>query len=304
MNVLLLSGAAAIASSPALAAEQLKFSAPAAWIVPEPIPPASEKVKDKPVALLVHDQQILLEPGKASTFSGLAFKIQKAEGLAAGNLSIAWNPATDTVTVNQLEIRRGDQVIDVLKAGQTFTTMRRESNLELATLDGILTANIQPEGLREGDVVVLATTSEHVDPVLKGHVEATFAMWGQVQIGLAHARLTWPSNLDLKLQKTGDLSAPLASAREDKEVYELTMRNVEPVIAPKGAPVRYSIGRMGEATDFRSCCSRPATRRDRARFSRTFGRARKQQMISTPYAGPERPLEFSSKTRSKTVARR
>ena len=118
--------------------------------------------------MLLHDQQTMLEPGKISTFSELAFKIQKPEGLAAGNLSIAWNPAFDTATVNRLEIHRGNQVIDVLKSGQTFTTMRRESNLELAMLDGVLTANIQPEGLQEGDIVVLAYTDEHSDPVLKG----------------------------------------------------------------------------------------------------------------------------------------
>jgi tetratricopeptide (TPR) repeat protein len=209
-------------------------------------------VKDRPVALLLHDQQNFLEPGKISTFSELAFKIQKPEGLAAGNLSIAWNPAFDTVTVNRLEIRRGNQVIDVLKSGQTFTTMRRESNLEAAMLDGMLTANIQPEGLQEGDVVVLATTTEHVDPTLKDHVETVFAPWGDAQIGLAHTRISWPSNVDVKLQKTGDLPAPVQNGSNGRKSYELTMHDVEPVIAPKGAPLRFKIGRMGEATDFRS----------------------------------------------------
>src|SRR5438552_11821205 len=193
-----MAGAALIASSPAWAADELKFGAPPAWVVLQVISPASDKAKDQPVALLLHDQQTLLEPGKTSSFSELAFKIQKPEGLAAGNMSIAWNPAFDTVTVNRLEIRRGDQVIDVIKSGQTFTTMRRETNLEMAMLDGMLTANIQPEGLQQGDVVVLATTTEHVDPVMKGHVEAGFAPWGSAQIGLAHARLSWPSTLALK----------------------------------------------------------------------------------------------------------
>ena len=249
---LLLAGTAIASSSAAIAAEQLKFGPQPAWVAEQAVPLASDKVKDRPVALLLHDQQNLLEPGKISTFSELAFKIQKPEGLAAGNLSVIWNPAFDTVTVNRLEVRRGNQVIDVLKSGQTFTTMRRESNLEVAMLDGMLTANIQPEGLQEGDVVVLATTTEHVDPTLKGHVEANFAPWGGAQIGLAHARIAWPSNVSLKLQKIGDLPAPQQSARDGKKTYELTMRDVEPVIEPKGAPVRFKLGRMGEATDFSS----------------------------------------------------
>jgi uncharacterized protein DUF3857 len=251
-SILVASGAALLPAFPAAGADQLRFGAAPSWVTEQVIPPASDKVKDKPVAILLHDQQVLLEPGKISTFAELAFKIQKPEGLAAGNLSIAWNPAFDTATVNRLEIRRGDQVIDVLKSGQTFTTMRRESNLDVATLDGILTANIQPEGLQEGDIVVLAYTDEHSDPVLKDHVEATFAPWGEAQIGLAHARIAWSRNVDLKLQKTGDLPAPQQSTRDGRKVYELTMRDVEPLIPPKGAPLRFKIGRIGEATDFKS----------------------------------------------------
>ena len=239
-------------ASPAIAADALKFGPAPAWVAPQAIPAAPESAKDRPVALLLHDQQTMLRPGSIITFTELAFKIQKPEGLAAGNLSVAWNPATDTATVNKLEIHRGDEVIDVLKSGQTFTTLRRESNLESAMLDGVLTANIQPEGLREGDVVVLATTSEHVDPVLKGHVETIFAPWGEAQIGLAHARLSWPAGVELKIAKTGDLPPAQQTARDGVKSYELVMRNAEPVIAPKGAPVRFKIGRLGEATDFRS----------------------------------------------------
>jgi tetratricopeptide (TPR) repeat protein len=249
---LLLAGTVLAASTAARAAEELKFGKAPAWVVPQVIPAVSDKAKDRPIALLLHDQQVLLEPGKIDTYAELAFKIQTSEGLAAGNLSIAWNPAFDTATVNRLEIRRGDQVIDVLKSGQTFTTMRRESKLELATLDGMLTANIQPEGLQEGDVIVLATTIEHADPVLKGHVETMFAPWGSAQIGLAHARLAWPSTLDVKIKQAGDLPAGQQSARDGKKVVDFSMRNAEPVISPKGAPLRFKIGRIGEATDFRS----------------------------------------------------
>ena len=249
---LLLAGTVLTGSSAAQAAEELKFDKTPGWVVPQSIPPATDKAKDHPIALLLRDEQVLLEPGKISTFSELAFKIQKPEGLAAGNLSISWNPAFDTPTVNRLEIQRGNQVIDVLKSGQTFTTMRRESNLELAMLDGMLTANIQPEGLQEGDVIVIATTIEHSDPTLKDHVETVFAPWGSAQIGLAHARIVWPAKLDVKLHKAGDLPVPQQSSRDGRKVYELTMRDVEPVIPPKGAPLRFKIGRIAEASDFRS----------------------------------------------------
>ena len=247
-----LGSAGILAPTGANAADQLKFGPAPAWVVPQTIPAATAAGKDRPVAILLHDQQTYLRPGSITTYSELAFKIQKPDGLAAGNLSVRWNPATDTATVNRLEIRRGDQVIDILKSGQTFTTMRRESNLDMAMLDGVLTANIQPEGLQEGDVVVLATTTEHSDPVLKGHVEAIFAPWGAAQISLAHARLQWSSTVPLKVQASGSLPTPKQGSAGGAKSYELTMTGVEPVIMPKNAPLRYAIGRMGEATDFRS----------------------------------------------------
>jgi len=234
------------------AADSLKFGPPPAWVVAQVVPAPSDKGADQPVAILLHDQQVFLEGGKTSTYVETVFKIQKPEGLSAGNLSIEWNPASDTVTVNKLEIRRGDKVIDVLKSGQTFNTMRRESNLEKAMLDGVLTANIQPEGLQEGDVVVLATTTDYIDPALMGHVEARFAPWGVAQVGLAHARLEWVPPLELKVQKTGDLPVPQQSGRNGHKVYDITMRDVQPLISPASAPLRFSVGRMGEATDFRS----------------------------------------------------
>jgi tetratricopeptide (TPR) repeat protein len=248
----LLGGVILFAASPAAAADALKFGPAPSWVVPQAVPPPSDKAADRPVAILLHDQQVLLEQDKTSTYAEVVFKIQKPEGLAAGNLSVAWDPASDTLTVNKLEIRRGDQVIDVLKSGQTFTTMRRESNLEMAMLDGVLTANIQPEGLQEGDVVVLATTTEHVDAALRGHVETRFAPWGSAEIGLAHARLEWAPPLNLKIQKSGDLPVPQQSAHDGHKIYELTMRDVQPVIPPKSAPLRFGLGRLGEATDFRT----------------------------------------------------
>src|SRR5438270_8894543 len=142
-SLLWFGSAAFLVPSAASAADQLKFGKAPEWVVPQAIPAADGKLPDAPVAILLTDQQIHLEPGKTVAYAELAMKVQTPQGLGAGNISLPWNPATDTVTVNKLQIRRSNQIIDVL-ASQTFTTMRRESNLELAMLDGVLTANIQP----------------------------------------------------------------------------------------------------------------------------------------------------------------
>lgn len=248
--MLLFSGAALLPHAPANAAEALKYGTTPAWVAPKAIPDAA--TTSAPVAPLLYDQQISFEGGKITIFTETAFRIQTSEGLSAGNVSIIWQPATETVTVHKLRILRSGKVIDVLANGQTFTVLRRETNLEAATLDGTLTANIQPEGLQQGDIVNLATTIEHADPVLKGHTEATFAAWNDLPIELGHAAVSWPSGLKVNVRQSGPLPTPVKSVRGGKTIFELSSQKIEPAIPPKSAPRRFAIGRLAEASDYSS----------------------------------------------------
>ena len=250
LRVALLAGVAGLSSGPIVAAPALKFGPAPAWVHPHALPAA--KASDAPVQLLLEDDQIALEPGKVTTYSDGALKIQNAQGLAAGNLSLVWQPESDTVTVNKLQIIRGGKVIDVLAGGQTFTVLRRETNLDAATLDGTLTATIQPEGLQEGDILELATTTEHSDPVLKGHVELMFANWDGLPIDLAHASVRWPSSLHLAVRQTPNLPGAQTSTVKGVTTLDLSGVDVQPLVAPKGAPERFTIGRLAEVTDYAS----------------------------------------------------
>lgn len=241
----------AATSTSALAAEQLSYGPTPAWVTPHAIPATANAPAEAPIAVLLSDQQIRFEPGKTTTYAETAIKIQNGQGLAAGNISIPWDPTTDTVTVHKLLIRRGTETIDVLKNGQTFTILRREQNLDAATLDGQLTANIQPEGLQEGDVLVFATSAEHRDPVLKGHVESQFANWNGVPFKAARVRLVWPEDMKLKVQRA-NLPSSAAVRTGGQTSLEIALDDVQPLIVPKGAPLRFSVGRYGEASDFSS----------------------------------------------------
>lgn len=239
------------ASSAAMAADALKFGAPPAWVLPAKLPPSTGPASEAPIAMLLNDQQIHFASGQQTTFTEVAIKIQTAQGLSAGNVSIPWDPATDTVTVNKLHILRGGQVIDVL-ANQKFTTIRREANLEVATLDGRLTATIQPEGLQEGDIINFAVTQEHVDPVMKGHVESVFGMWNGIPTGLGRTRLIWPTGMKLKMRQSAELPKTKTVVRDGMNIAELSAENIQPLIAPASAPPRFQLGRIAEASSFES----------------------------------------------------
>src|SRR3569833_3461660 len=184
---------AGVGLQPAHAADKLLFGPPPAWVHPQAVEPQAGGDQSAPVRTLMLDQQVHFAPGERTIYSHLDLKIQTPQGLTAGNLSLQWNPDTDELTVHKLVFRRGDQVIDALASGQTFTTLRREQNLELATLDGMLTANIQPEGLQAGDILEIETSQTSRNPVFAGHVEATV---GPIvyPVDHYHLQLSWPES--------------------------------------------------------------------------------------------------------------
>lgn len=244
--------AAALIAGAAQAADKPAIGPAPAWVkpVPLPAPPASS---EEPVRVLLQDQQVSYAPDSSTVYVETAFRIQTPQGLSgAGNLSIPWRPDKDVLTVHKLVIRRGDQVIDVLASGQTFTVLRREQNLENAVLDGMLTATIQPEGLQVGDIIDFALSITSSDPVMRGHVEGIGATWNGFPVTRAHLRLQWPAAVPLRVRQSGDLPALKPVKSGALEVAEIAVDNLQPVPPPKGAPVQFAVGRMVEASDFAS----------------------------------------------------
>ncbi|HZV58564.1 MAG TPA: tetratricopeptide repeat protein [Sphingobium sp.] len=246
--------AASFMASAALAASDKPIMAPAPdWVKPVSVPARPETTDEAPVRILLADQQTRLEPGRVTNYIDFAMLIQTPQGLAAGNLSFPWNPETDEFTVHKLMIRRADgETVDVLAAGQTFTVVRREPNLESALLDGVLTANIQPEGLQVGDVLEYAVTVSSSDPVLKGHVEQMGAGWNGLPFARTHLSVDWPSSLAVQVRQNGALPQIKPVKAGDRMRLDLAMENIEPIIPPRLAPARYAMGRAVEVSDFRS----------------------------------------------------
>ena len=114
-------GLASIAwTQPASAADTLAFGKAPAWVTPVVVSDKANAPAEAPIAILLSDQQIAFAPGATTIYTDTVIRIQSPQGLSAGNISMGWNPATDSVTVNKLNILRGGEVIDVLASGQTF----------------------------------------------------------------------------------------------------------------------------------------------------------------------------------------
>ena len=240
---------------PALAADKLVMAPVPGWVVPVAIPTDAAAVgqgDSLAVRLLLSDEQVDLQPGQITHYQESVYKLQTAQGLGAGAIAFAWDPATQAVTVHKLLIRRGVQVIDVLAGGQTFVIARRETNLENAVLDGQLTASIQPEGLQVGDIIDLALSIATRDPAVGNHIELIGAAWNAIPIARAHWRAQWPAGLAVRLQANGGLALAKPARKGGLASVELTLNGIVPPVLPKQAPPRYQLGRFIELTDLPS----------------------------------------------------
>ena len=242
---------ALLASQPALAGEQVLFAAAPDWVQSVPVDPAISLDAELPVHVLLNDVQTLLAPGAASTYNSIAIRINNPQGLSAGNLSLAWRGDTDDLTVHHVRIRRAGEVIDVLDEGQTFTVLRREQSLEMATLTGVLTANMFPAGLEVGDTLEIAFTVDQRNPVLPEATETAFGPFNG-PLGKVHVRVNWPEDMDVELKSTRGLPALERGSKGGLSFAEFSLSQPDQLLLPSGAPGRYALVRMLEATSFDS----------------------------------------------------
>lgn len=245
--------ALAFAATTAMAADKLLRGPVPAWVKPIAASrPGPTDGEGPPVQILLEDKQLHLGDDGAAEFVRTVTQIRSPLGLAAaGAMSLAWSPDTDTVTVHHVHIRRGAQVIDVL-AKQDFTVIRRETNLERAILDGVLSATLQPEGVQQGDVIEIAYTLRRLDPVMQGNAEDTLYGRAYGRADRVHLRAVWGSDREIAWTSGTGLDKPKVRTGGGQTEVVVDMKDVDTVKFPVGAPRRFYPTRDLQFSQFRS----------------------------------------------------
>jgi len=224
-----------------------------AWVTPIAAPASDGTGRDAAIKFLLTDWQANFSTGSVEAYFHSVMLVQTSQGLAgAGTISLPWNPATDSLTVHQLLIRRGAQTIDVLASGQSFTVLRRENSLEYATLNGVLTAVIQPAGLQVGDQVDLAFTLRRTNPLDTEDSEFVFTGWPTLPIGLMSFRARWTAPTAMQWWASDVMPKLHERHRGDTTEVSFELKNPPAAALPNGAPARFRIGRELEFSSFRS----------------------------------------------------
>ena len=243
----------AFAASPETRHDKPAYGPPEAWVGVAPIPQAPAADGAPAVQLLLDDHQSRLDPAGDAFYTRRVLKVLKNEGLAGlKTMNITWSPDTESITFHAMRILRGDVAIDLLQDGKDMLVLRREQNLEQASLDGRLTASRQLEGLQTGDLLEFAFTRVRIDPVVKG---ASFDAEQLAFSGVAgryRTVISWPQGRKVQWKTTPGFGEPALSEKDGREVLVLDKSNVQAPKAPLGAPLRFRRVGLLEVSSFQS----------------------------------------------------
>ena len=242
--------AQAAASAPA-PAQAPSIAPPPDWITPQTIPAADPAQADRPVQALLVSNQALYGPGRQDNYVELAFLVQSGQGLQAfSNVTLPWQPDQSELIVHKVQIVRNGQVIDLL-AGHPFTVLRRESNLESAMLDGVLTAVMQPEGLAVGDILNIAFTVRRRGGGVPLRGENFFTLTYGQPIRHYYLRQIWPAGSALRWRATGAMQQARThnTSRGTELVLDLT--DSEGPQPPSQAPTRFAMPTYLQLSEYR-----------------------------------------------------
>ncbi len=235
----------------ATAADKPTYGPPGAWVDVAPVPPAPTEDGAAAVQVLLEDHQSRLDPSGDAYYSRRTIKILKPEGLVGvKSMSVIWSPDIEGVTLHTLRIIRDGKTIDLLADPKDVLVLRRETNLEQASLDGRITATRQIDGLQTGDILDFAITRTHSDPVLQGHSFDGERMAFAGVAGRYRTIISWPKRDVVSWKATPGFGVPVLKEVDGRSKLSLDETNVLAPKPPIGAPLRFlRVGQL-QATSF------------------------------------------------------
>jgi transglutaminase-like putative cysteine protease len=233
-------------AAPAYADNDQVLRAPAPdWVKPAELRPVPENASGL-MFVRRFDNLVHLDAGGQAHYLGYRIKILHSNALQLGNLSIAWNPSAGAPTVHAIRVHRGAEMVDVLKSA-SFQILRREDQLEAASLDGILTAVLRVPDLRVGDELEVGLTVPVSDPTLGPNDTGLLTLVPDPAPGGYRLGLSWADGYKPNLKMTPDMAT---AARQSGRGVTVDFADPPTLALPQGAPARYAWQRLLEYSDF------------------------------------------------------
>lgn len=246
----ILLAATALVATQARAGDTPVYAPAPAWVKAAPLPDTAKLSTAAPILIL--DQQQKLQDGELWVYVDSATHIASSQMLnQAGTMTIPWMPNQGDLIIHRAEIVRGAERIDLLAGGERFTVLRREEELEQLRLNGLLTATMNVQGLRVGDVLRLTASITRKDGALAGNMQTFVPLLPQeARPEFARVRLLWPQGQHVKWKTFQDGIKPVLSASGGFSEVEIPVPLGKQPEVPGDAPMRFRRPPVLEATTF------------------------------------------------------
>ncbi|MCR5857042.1 DUF3857 domain-containing transglutaminase family protein [Mesorhizobium sp. J428] len=231
-------------SQSAIADSSVARGPEAPWVeildVPAPDPLYADRIQGG-LHYLLSEYQIQPTEGGWETYNRIAYKIVDRTGLeSAASISLEFDPEAETVTLNRLNIIRDGEIIDQRQVAR-IQTARREPDAERGVFDGRLTAYINLDDVRIGDIIDWASTSRHSPAVGKHLFYAAFEVEWTVPVGRFRVKAFTPPGRELvHTSRETKLQADLVTEGGIKAlVWDVI--NPEPINDQPNAPADFPV---------------------------------------------------------------
>ncbi|WP_232417965.1 DUF3857 domain-containing protein [Methyloversatilis thermotolerans] len=214
-------------------------TAPPSWVLPVAVPQDVQTPADQIVSgshVLLHDRQIRMDGTSTSTYVHIATLALNEQGVASiANIEIGFDPVYQSLRLHDVRVHRKGQTQN-RSASLRVEILRREKDLDLATLDGRVSAHIVLNDVRTGDVVEYAYTLSGRHPALGRHDAGMQQLAFGIPVEHQHLRLLLPSDRSFRWTVSNGGPAPVESMHDGQAEYVWSLRKVAAMPVESDAP--------------------------------------------------------------------
>ncbi len=239
-----------------MAGEEVIFGAAPEWVAQSDFDAAMSADED----VVLYDRQVRLDAGVVSRYTDVAHQLNTENDVSRlSTLQFGWMPDKGDLTIHQVVIYRGEEIIDVLATSQP-EVIRRERGLEKRQVNGLLTAVLRVPGLMVGDVLRFTSSATMRDQALEGQMQVSETLVAEpTRLGFGRMRLSWPEGADVSFHTMGQTGAIEANRLDGDMVIDIALPIDEPKDMPDDSPGRYRVDPTVQLSSFGSWANVAAT---------------------------------------------
>ncbi|HEY9049775.1 MAG TPA: DUF3857 domain-containing protein [Ohtaekwangia sp.] len=183
-------------------------------------------------------------------FKHHAYKILTSEGVQEmSDITATFDPAYEKLTFHKVVVYRKGQVINKLSQS-AIRTMQREQSMDRYLYDGSLSAVINLQDIREGDVVEFAYSVKGYNPVFDGHYTNQVYLDYSVPTKELIYRLLTPASHKLNIKYGNGEVSPVTRSSGSMTEYTWTLNDTKELTIDNNLPGWYDPYRYILLSDF------------------------------------------------------